>query len=197
MLLDLAQPTVVPQRLHFVHHFEPFPIPGWPLVSTAMAVRSTCILHSSFLGWPPDKTRFLTSPFPQPPPAQMDIKFLTVRNLNCPSRFAFRPATLSCNPCPSVQSAVSPFRIWRVPHSAFSDLLSYCFHIRAPSYHRQRAAPNPRWAIWRKKMNARGANRSRPGPADQKANGARPCATPQPQQSAGHLRRAHPNRDRP
>ncbi len=90
------------------------------------------------------KTPSLTSAFPQLPPVQSDIKCLTVRYLNCPSQSAFRSAVLSRHPCPSEQSVVSPRRIWRVPHSAFCISHWYFVHIRPRSYHRPRAAPNPR-----------------------------------------------------
>ena len=61
---------------------------------------------------------------------------------------------------PSSRKPLHPSPLSRIPesgfipilHSTFCLLPSFSVHMRPPSSHRQRAAPNPRYAIWRKKM---------------------------------------------
>src|SRR6266571_5833353 len=91
------------------------------------------------------------------------------------SRKTLRPSPLSRIP----DSEFSP-----IPHSAFCLLHLLCIDMRPPSSHRQRAAPNPPWAIWRKKMKKVGVTagnaderRSEPG-EKLEPNGARLWATP-------------------
>ncbi len=94
------------------------------------------------------------------------------------SRKPLRPSPLSRIP----DSEFSP-----ILHSAFCILHSLCIDMRPPSSHKLRAAPNPRWAIWRKKMKkvrltAGNADERRSEPGEKlEPNGARLWATPQPQ----------------
>ncbi len=93
---------------------------------------------------------------------------------------------------PSSRKPLHPSPLSRIPDSEFSPLLPSAFcllpslsvHMRPPSSHKQRAVPNPPWAIWRKKMKkvrltAGNADERRSEPGEKlEPNGARLWATP-------------------